>query len=178
MNRTEKHVRISDLEKRAAAAPFILVTEMRGTKSGEANALRRDLEKSGMSFKVIKNTLAKRAFAQVGVTGLDLKLKGMTGFVFSTSDGIASARLLKDILKPFPTIVVRAGFFDGGVIEKDPIKVVGELPGREELFGMLLAAIQAGPQNLVSVIGAPARDLMQVLKNHELKLAESETAAA
>lgn len=177
MNRTEKASRVNELSARAVA-PFILVTEIRGTKSTDINALRRSLEKSGMSFKVIKNTLAKRALAEVGVTGLDPKLKGMTGFVFSSADGIASARAMKDILKPYPTVVVRAGYFDGGVIEKDPVKVVSELPGREELLGMLLASIQAGPQNLVSVISAPARDLMQVLKNHELKLAESETAAA
>lgn len=177
MNRTEKSTQIADLHARAVA-PFIVVTEIRGTKSSDVNALRRSLEKNGMSFKVIKNTLAKRALTDAGVNGLDPRLKGMTGFVFSSPDGIASARLLKDILKPFPTVVVRAGYFDGGVLEADPIKVVSELPGREELLGMLLAAIVAGPQNLISVISAPARDLMQVLKNLETKLAESETPAA
>ena len=91
MNRTEKASRVNELSARAVA-PFILVTEIRGTKSTDINALRRSLEKSGMSFKVIKNTLAKRALAEVGVTGLDPKLKGMTGFVFSSADGIASAR--------------------------------------------------------------------------------------
>jgi large subunit ribosomal protein L10 len=178
MNRTEKAEQVDRFSEQAAKAAFVVVAEFRGTKVADINQLRRELEKNGMGFRVMKNTLVRRAFGAVGYTGLDGSLKGMTGVVFSGPDGIASAKLLRDILKPLPTVQVRAGYFDGGVLKADAVKVVAELPGREELLAMLLATLQEGPRQLVSVIAAPARDLVQLLKNHESKLAEAEQSAA
>jgi len=178
MNRAEKAEQVSQFGAVAGKAAFVVLTEFRGTKVSDINQLRRELEKNGMSFRVIKNTLARRAFADVGYTGLDGHLKGMTGVAFSGPDGIASAKVLRDALKPLPTVQVRAGYFDGGVLKSDAVKVVSELPGREELLGMLLATLQEGPRQLVSVLQAPARDLLQLLKNYETKLAEAEQSAA
>ena len=178
MNRTEKADLVNAFSERAAKAPFLVLTEFRGTKVSEINQLRRDLERNGMGFRVIKNTLARRAFSSIGYSGLDGHLKGMTGVVLSGPDGIASAKILRDLLKPLQTVQVRAGYFDGGVLAGDAVKVVAELPGREELLGMLLATIQEGPRQLVSVISAPARDLVQILKNYENELAEADQAAS
>jgi len=178
MNRTEKAELVNQFGERAAKSPFVVLTEFRGTKVSEINQFRRDLEKNGMGFRVIKNTLARRAFSAIGYAGLDGHLKGMTGVVTSGPDGIASAKILRDLLKPLPTVQVRAGYFDGGVLPGDAVKVVADLPGREELLGMLLATIQEGPRQLVSVIAAPARDLVQVLKNYENKLAEADQTAS
>jgi len=174
MNRTEKAEVVSAFGERAAKAPFVVLAEFRGTKVADINQFRRDLEKNGMGFRVIKNTLAKRAFSSIGYDGLDGHLKGMTGVVTSGPDGIASAKVLRDLLKALQTVQVRAGYFDGGVLARDAVKVVADLPGREELLSMLLATIQEGPRQLVSVIAAPARDLVQVLKNYENKLAGAE----
>jgi large subunit ribosomal protein L10 len=173
MNRSEKAAVVDSFGQSASAVPFIVVTEFRGTTVAEINQLRRDLEKNGMRFRVIKNTLARRAFGQAGIAGLDGHLKGMTGIVLSSPDGNKSAKVLRDLLAPLKTVQVRAGFFDGGVLEGDAVKVVAELPGREELLGMLLATLQEGPRQLVSVVQAPARDLLQLLKNYENKLAEA-----
>jgi large subunit ribosomal protein L10 len=173
MNRTEKAEVVASFNQAAENAAFIVVTEFRGTKVSEVNQLRRELEKNGMRFRVIKNTLARRALDGMGVKGLEGHLRGMTGIVLSGPDGIASAKLLRDILKPVQTIQVRAGYFDGGLLKEDAVKVVAELPGREELLATLLATIQEGPRQLLSVLQAPARDLLQLLKNYETKLEET-----
>jgi len=176
MNRTEKSALVEALGGVARNTPFIVVTEYRGTKVSEINGLRRELEKNGMSYKVMKNTLIKRAFADVGVSGLDGQLKGMTGVLFSGPDGIASARVLKDLLKTYPTVQVRAGFFDGGSISGDAVKIVSELPGKPELLARLLGTIVEGPRQLVRVIAAPGQQLVTVLKNYENKLSEASSA--
>jgi large subunit ribosomal protein L10 len=178
MNRDQKSVVVNGLRSQLSAAPFVLLTEFRGTTVADVTRLRRELEKNGMRFQVVKNTLARRALGAVGVTGLDPHLKGMTGIVMSSPDGVGSARVLRDVLKPYNTIQVRAGFFDGTVITADPVKVVSEMPGREELLASLLGTLQAGPQQLVSVLAAPGRDLVQLLANYANKLEESANQAA
>ena len=170
MNREQKAAVTQAFGEGAASAPFLLITEFRGTKVSEINQVRRGLEQNGMQFKVIKNTLAKRAFATVGYTGLDPFLTGMTGVVMSGPDAIASARVLRDLLKPFPTIQIRAGYFEGDVLPGDAVKVVAELPGREELLGKLLATLLEGPRQLMRVLTAPGREVVQLVKNYEDKL--------
>lgn len=173
MNREQKNVVVEGLQAHLGHAPFVLLTEFRGTTVSDVTRLRRELEKSGMRFQVVKNTLARRAFDAAGVGGMDGHLKGMTGIVLSSPDAVGSARVLRDLLKPYNTIQIRAGFFDGTVIITDPVKVVSEMPGREELLASLLGTLQAGPQQLVSVLAAPGRDLVQLLANYANKLEES-----
>jgi large subunit ribosomal protein L10 len=171
MNKAEKAAVVEKFGARAANAPFIVLAEYRGTTVADINQFRRDLEKNGMGFKVLKNTLAKRAFADVGVQGLDANLKGMTGIILSGPDGIASAKVLRDLLKNLQTLQVRAGVYDGEVFKADAVKTVAELPSREDILAQMLATLIEGPRLLVSVVQAPARDLVQLLKNYEDKLA-------
>ena len=150
---------ISTFGEDAAKAPFIVVTEFRGTKVSEINQFRRDLEKAGMRFKVIKNTLAKRAFSENGVNGLDGTLKGMTGIVLSSPDGVASAKVLRDLLKNLQTVQVRSGVFEGATLDAEGVKQVAEMPGKEALLALILA---------------PAQNLLYLLSNYATKLSEGE----
>lgn len=174
MNRTQKNEQIETFATYAKGAPFIVLAHFQGTTVSQINQFRRDLEKNGMRYKVIKNTLARRAFKDAGVAGFDTTLKGMTGVVFSGPDAIGSAKVLKDLMKGLPTLQVRAGFFDGSTMDAKCIDTVSSLPSREDLLAQLLATLNEGPRQLVSVIQAPARDLVQLLKNYEDKLAQPE----
>jgi len=174
MNRTQKVDQVNSFSGYAKDAPFIVVAHFKGTKVADVNQFRRSLEKNGMRYKVIKNTLARRAFADVGLGGFDATLVGMTGVVFSGPDAIGSAKVLKDLLKGIPTIQVRAGFFDGETLDAKCVDLVSSLPSREDLLAQLLNTLIEGPRQLVSVIQAPARDLVQLLKNYEDKLAAAE----
>lgn len=174
MNRTQKADQIETFAGFAKGAPLIVLAHFKGTKVSEINQFRRDLEKNGMRYKVIKNTLARRAFKDAGVGGLDQTLKGMTGVVFSGPDAVGSAKVLKDLMKGLPTMQVRAGFFDGAAMDAKCVDTVSSLPSREDILAQLLATLIEGPRQLVSVIQAPARDLVQLLKNYEDKLAQPE----
>jgi large subunit ribosomal protein L10 len=142
-----------------AQAPFIVVTEFRGTKVSDINQFRRGLEKAGMRFKVMKNTLAKRAFNANGVDGISGSLKGMTGIVLSSPDGVASAKVLRDLLKDLQTVQVRAGFFEGTALDAKGVQGVAEMPGKEALLALILA---------------PAQNLLYLFSNYATKLEESE----
>jgi len=107
-------------------------------------------------------------------------LSGMTGVVLSGQDPIDTAKAVREYTKALQKdekFVVRGGWFDGDTLDAKAVVAVADLPSREDLLVMLLRTIQEGPRQVMGVIRAPARDLLYLLKNYELKLEEEEAAA-
>jgi large subunit ribosomal protein L10 len=179
MNRTQKEEHVADLRAKLTSAPFLAIADYRGVDVAEINQFRRALAAKGVEYVVIKNTLARRALEGTEVTGIAENLTGMTGWVISGEDPIDAAKTLKSIIKELKfekneKFILKGGFFDGEVMDGATIAKVAALPSKEELLSMLLRTIQEGPRQMVSVIQAPARDLVNLLKNYENKLAEAE----
>ncbi len=175
MNRTQKQAFVEELTDRLEGAPLIMFADYRGVTVQEIDTVRRELEKKGVEYRVIKNTLARRAIAGTEKEPMGEFLTGMTGMVISGEDPIATAKAVREAIKPFKKtekFVIKGGFFEGVVLDADSIQKVADLPGREELLTMLLRTIQEGPRQVLGVIQGPARDLVNLLKNHELKLSE------
>ena len=99
--------------------------------------------------------------------------KGNIGVLSANEDPQRMAKLLKETLKENEKLIVRAGYFDGGVIDEKGVLAVADLPSREQLLTTLLRTIQGGPQQLLGVLQAPARDLLFVLQNFAKKLEDA-----
>lgn len=181
MNRTQKVECVDQLSIELRQAPFMVVADYRGVSVKEISQFRRTLEAAGIQYKVIKNTLARRAIAGSDREGLSGLLVGMNGWVISGEDPIAAAKVFRDATKDFKKaekFVVQGGFFDGDVLDAVQLDKVADLPGREQLLSTLLATLQEAPRQVMGIIEGPARDLMYLLKNFENKLAEAEEGAA
>ncbi len=172
MNRTQKSDFVESFGKDASAAPLVVLADYRGASVESTNALRRTLEKSGVQWRVVKNSLAKRALAGTALEPLTEHFSGMTAVAISGDDPVGTAKILKDALDPKGNIHVKAGFFEGEVLDAAGVKAVASLPSREELLVMLLRTIQEPGRQVLGVLQAPARDLLYLLKNYESKLAE------
>ena len=176
MNRAEKAEVISALNKRLQKAQLIAFADYRTVKVSEISALRRKFNDAGITYLVVKNTLARKAMEGTAFEPIGPKLKGMAGLIIVENEPIAAAKALRDILKDMKkaeTFVVNGGFFDGMVLDGPSVDKVADLPGKEELLGKLLATLQEGPRQLVSVLQGPSRDLLYLLKNYESKLEEA-----
>lgn len=177
MNRTDKVELVNAFSERLAAAPFVALTDYRGVTVEEINAFRRSLESQGVEYRVIKNTLARRAIAETPLADLGEHLTGMTGWILSGEDPVAAAKALREASKAFKKskkMPIKGGYFDGGVLTAGEVDKVADLPSKEELLSLLLRTIQEGPRRILGVIRAPARDLLYLLKNYETKLQEAE----
>jgi large subunit ribosomal protein L10 len=175
MDRTQKAEFVESFGKRITQAPLVVLADYRGVDVAEINAFRRLLEKSGVDYTVVKNTLAKRAITGTELEGLGDHLIGMTGWITSGEDPIAAAKALRDATKGLEKdekFVIKGGYFDGDVLDAAAVKKIADLPSREELLVQLLLTLKAGPQQTVGVIAAPARDLLTLLKNYENTLSE------
>ncbi len=175
MNRTQKAEFVENFSAQIGNAPLVVLADYRGASVEQTNALRRSLEKKGVGWHVVKNTLAKRALAGTRLESLSEHFVGMTAVAFGGDDPVGAAKALKEALDPKGPIKVKAGFFDGELLDENAVKLVAALPSREELLVMLLRTIQEPGRQVLGVLQAPARDLLYLLKNYESKLAEGES---
>lgn len=176
MNYQQKVELVEQLSERLQNTPLVVLTDYRGVDVAEINQFRRALEAQGVEYRVIKNTLGRRAVEGTELEGLAEHMSGMTGWVLSGEDPIATAKILRDVTKDLnkkDKLLLKAGFFDGQTLDSAEIKKVADLPSREELLALLLRTLQEGPRQVLGVIQAPARDLLYLLKNYETKLEES-----
>lgn len=174
MNLSEKEAMVEQVGAVVLQAPLVVLTDFQGATVAEIMKLRRTVTAAGMSFQVVKNSLARRAIAGSDREGLAPHFKGNTVVICSGEDAVAAAKLLKTELKDKEKFKVRVGFFDGAVLDPKGVEGVAELPSREQLLANLLGLLQEGPRQLVSVIQAPARDLVNVLSNYASKLESAE----
>lgn len=176
MNREVKAQFIDEIKDRFEAAPFVVLTDYRGSTVKELNRLRRACEAQGLHYEVVKNTLCKRAIEGTAKEGLSAHFRGTVGVLFSGDDPVGAAKLLKEQVKENQKLVIKAGFFDGDVLDEAGVVAVASLPSREELLVTLLRTIQEGPRQILGVIRGPARDLLYLLSNYASKLEEGEGA--
>ena len=174
----KKQDSLSFLKENLNEAPLVILVNYEGVDVEDINSIRRTFEKNDIQYVVAKNTLVKKAIEGTEKEGLSEFLKGMTGLVISGEDGIATAKTVRDIIKDRkkrPGFMVKAGFFDGIVLKSEKeVNKVADLPSKEELLSTLLRTLQEGPRQIMGVIQGPARDLVNLLKNHEHKLSEAE----
>ena len=100
MNKTERQETVESLSAQLKDAPHVYVTDFTGMSVLRMTEFRRRLRAAGVSYVVVKNTLAQRALAANGITGLDEHLAGPTGLVL-TKDALAAAKVLGDFAREF-----------------------------------------------------------------------------
>jgi large subunit ribosomal protein L10 len=170
MNRTQKAEFIEEMHGRLTETPLVILTDFIGSTVAEMDTLRRSVEEDGVYFKVVKNTLAKRALEGTGKEALAQHFRGNIGVIIAGEDPVAAAKVLKKQIKDNDKLIIRAGFFEGDLLDPKAVAAVAELPSKEELQVMLLRTLLAAPRQVLGIVQAPARDLLYLLKNYETKL--------
>jgi large subunit ribosomal protein L10 len=171
MERANKEVvvkTISDKFERMTSAVFL---DFKGLDVATVSKLRDEFRKSGVEYKVVKNTLIKHAIkSHAWAKGLDQSLVGMTGVAFSYEDPSAAAKVVKAFRKDpaHAKLQVKAGLIDGQVLAAEAVESqLATMPGKNELRASLLATLQAPLTNFLQILNAPAQNFVYVLKAKE-----------
>jgi large subunit ribosomal protein L10 len=150
MSKTERQASVEALAAQLKAAPNVYVTDFSGLNVLRITEFRRRLRAAGVSYVVVKNTLAQRALAANGITTLDEHLAGPTGLVLTT-DALAAAKVLGDFVREFEKPTVKAGLVDGKTVTPAHVKRLGEIPSREVLLAQFAGSLNG---LLYSFVGA------------------------
>ncbi|WP_062050693.1 50S ribosomal protein L10 [Bacillus sp. JCM 19034] len=147
---------VSDIAAKLRDSKATVVVDYRGLNVAEVTELRKQLREAGVEFKVYKNTLARRATAEVELTELDEQLVGPTAIAFGADDAIAPAKVLNNFSKEHDALEIKAGVLEGRVVSVDEVKALAELPSREGLLSMLANVLQAPVRNFALATKAVA----------------------
>jgi large subunit ribosomal protein L10 len=131
-----------------------VLTEYRGLTVKELQDLRRSLGENA-DYAVVKNTLAKLAATEVGISGFEELLTGPTAIAFIKGDVVEAAKGLRDFAKTNPALVIKGGILDGKQLDASEIAKLASLESREVLLAKLAGAMLASLSQAVYLLNAP-----------------------
>lgn len=154
MARPEKAAAIADIVESFNGSAGAVLTEYRGLTVKQLQELRRSLGENA-NYAVVKNTLAKLAANEVGITGFDDLLTGPTAIAFIEGDVVEAAKGLRDFAKANPALVIKGGVLDGDILDAAAIAKLADLESREVLLGKMAGAMLASLSQAVYLLNAP-----------------------
>jgi large subunit ribosomal protein L10 len=159
--KTDKERIVSELAAEIGAAETLIVADYRGLTNKQLEALRDRLLEHGARFRIVKNTLTRRAAEQAGADALLVMLEGPTAIAFIESGGdpAAVAKALAATAKETNVLALRGGILEGAALTGDQIGELATLPPVDQLRGQLVGAIVAPLTQLLALVSAPLRDL-------------------
>jgi large subunit ribosomal protein L10 len=156
MSKYVKELMMNQLKSELGSARSVLILDFKGLDGISENKLRLDLRKKRIHMRALKNSLAKRVFAEIGLKDLDQYLTGPSVAVWG-GDGVAElAKEISDQVKKLQKPAIKGGAVDGVTISPAQVEDITKLPSREELIGRIVALALAPVQRITSLALAPA----------------------
>ena len=163
MQRREKEALVANLHEKFKGAKSAILTDFTGLNVEQITQLRRTLNKSSAEYKVVKNTLLRRASHDTDIELLAEYFVGPIAIALAYEDPVATAKILMEFSKMQPALVIKAGMVTGTVMTSNDIKALATLPGREVLLAKLVSVLKALPTRLVQTLNNPIQGVVATL---------------
>lgn len=168
MKKVSKEQEVALLLDKFSKAKGMVFTGFRGLTAPEMVALRGELARNGLEYRVVKNTLAAIAAKQVGIQ-IEGFLEGPSGILFGYADAVLPFRLALALSKKYERYKLKGGLMDGRAIGAEEVKQLALLPSREDLLRQLAGAMQAPISRWLWCLKAPMNQLAVLLTQLQKK---------
>jgi large subunit ribosomal protein L10 len=152
--RADKATAVTELTEQFRGSSATLLTEYRGLTVAQLKTLRRTLGRD-TTYAVAKNTLAKRAAVDAGISGLDDLFTGPTALAFVSGDPVEAAKGMREFAKAHPLLVIKGGVFEGKAMTADEVRKLADLESREVLLAKMAGAMKANLSKAAALFQAP-----------------------
>ncbi|MCQ2420588.1 MAG: 50S ribosomal protein L10 [Clostridia bacterium] len=151
---SEKQAVVAALVERLNGASAGVIVDYKGITVAEDTALRTEMRKDSVNYTVMKNTLMKKAFDQINMSGLDDALQGTSALATADTDPIAPFRIIGDYSKKLgDRFNVKAAFMEGKVLNEQEIAEMASLPSKDALYAKVLGTMIAPITGLAVCLG-------------------------
>jgi large subunit ribosomal protein L10 len=170
MNQSEKNVIVDDLKQALALEGGALVlVDFQGMNVAATNEVRTAFRDAECSYKVVKNTLLKRAVEGTPLEAIAPLCRGCTAIAYSRTDPVAPAKAAVQCQKDHKHFTVKGGFFED-FLDAANVTQLSKMPSTDELRSKLLATMLAAPQNLLRLLQAAPQRMLMVLEARKREL--------
>jgi large subunit ribosomal protein L10 len=163
LNLDDKKAIVAEVAEVAKTATSVVAADYCGLTVGQLTEMRKTARNSGVYMRVVRNTLARRAFEGTKFTCMDPALVGPLVLAFSKDDPGAAARIIKDFAKKFEKLVVRALSVDGALLPASDLNRLASLPTRDEAIAQLMSVMNAPVTKFVRTLAEPYSQLVRVV---------------
>jgi len=163
--KAQKQKDLEALTEQFKNAKAAMVVGFKGMTVPKDQELRNQLREAGVSYSVVKNTLARKAAEGTPLAQATDQFKGVTAVALSGQDPVNLSKAIAKFSKANPDIFkFKVGIVEGKVVELRDVEAIASLPSKEELLGKVLYLLNAQAQRLATVISAVPRNLAIVVK--------------
>jgi large subunit ribosomal protein L10 len=163
MTRKQKEDEVEALANEIGDHTVVLLSDFTGMSVETATEIRRRFREESVKFRVVKNSLAKRALEEIGAKDLAEHLTGPNAVVLSKSDPVSPAKILVEFEKKNDTPKIRSGWVDASIVTAAEIRRIADLPSREQLLAQIAAGFQAPVSGFARLLHEMLRQLVSTL---------------
>jgi len=174
MERQTKIDQVQQLRSEMKDVDSIFLCNFKGISVDSDTQLRRELRENGSTYRVVKNTLLKLAFAESDFAQLNDQLVGNTAIAYDNEDMIGLAKLISKFVKDNESFQFKAGVVEGQVIDLSNLQDLASLPSKEVLVSKMLYMMNYPIQGLATALSGMIRNFAVVIDQIKQQKEQSE----
>lgn len=151
-----KREAVEQIKEQIQNCQSFVIIDYKGLTVAQDTEFRAEFRKNGVEYKVLKNTLFRKALNELGYTEFDEALNGPSAFAFGINDAVAPAKVAAEAIAKYKVMQIKCGMFDKQYADSATCDAMSKVPNREVLLGMLVSVLSAPMRGLAVALNAIA----------------------